>query len=398
MTSVLFFLLYIITPFRGDYCVTYCQREGCPHQREKGGVGALGLERPDDGEHSDRHYVAIDHSSDGEAPAFPPHSGGDNELKRVEPEQEHVGRRGIVRRHEDEECYQEPDDSEDAEPDGEKRGEDAFLHDHSGAGDEQGGSREPACEQRRLPPWRGAEGGVGDSFVEHDCLAHQRAAVGEVGAGRLFHHLERHEHLLAGADRDVDAGAEAEVDAELIPGIVAVVLAHFAAEGAVFHRIGPDHCLAGAAVDVVDDARGAVVEHVVVAVGGVLGKRLLLQERGEFARLGLGEVEALLHYLPACLDIFRHEPGEGIAGEHIVGLTLQETVYEIGRREVEGAVIVDQVVFAVLHPQSLVAAELIDLRAGPAGDEADNDGIPFLLRAEGGQEKQDCQQGRDYFS
>ena len=73
--------------------------------------------------------------------------------------------------------------------------------------------------------------------------------------------------------------------------------------------------------------------------------------------------------------IFGEKPVEGVSEHHIVGLTLDETVYEIGRVEVEDSIIPDTVyresvaVYAS-DAQRFVAAKLIYFRPGITCNEA----------------------------
>ena len=120
------------------------------------------------------------------------------------------------------------------------------------------------------------------------------------------------------------------------------------------------------ALDNVEQARRAVVEQEVVAVGPVLGARVLLEVGKQALGGGGREGEALLDDRPAEKLVLGDLVGEGGRVEDIVQLAAREADHEKGLVEVERAEVVGPVQPARVAPDAdrAVAEEAVDLLPG----------------------------------
>ncbi len=248
-------------------------------------------------------------------------------------------------------------------------------------------------KQGGTPPRSRGQRCVAAVGKELPCGAYQFASVWQYCPGITFRHNHRNEHFLVGTQFIIKSRTQRKIYTELIPGIVAVERTHLLAECAVRDSVGEMDFTAHRLVESCRDAGGAVVFDVIVTVNAVLGQSFCPEHRPEPTRLFLCQIQLLFQHFSASLGVFGQKPCRRITADHIVRLSLYETVHKIRLIEIEQSVIPYRIGAMgrgnIADSQRAVAAQFIYLAARPCRKQAYNEGIPLFGRLCGRTEEQD---------
>ena len=152
----------------------------------------------------------------------------------------------------------------------------------------------------------------------------------------------------------VEIHSQHQVDAKLLPRIVAVEIRHDAAErGCPVGWLAIAQTAAHSHLNDVARLGGAVVICPIIAISGILRLQVPPQIAHHPTFLLGGEVQFLLNNLAALITL--GEMLVRISGKHIVALAFHKSVEESRCLEIEDAVIKQKVLVGNLHPYHGVA-------------------------------------------